>query len=217
MVHRRTSNHSDDEVPNSSEFASSTSIRNVLSDSSLSKEEKLEKISNVVPQNTLNYLSNNNTNLTENLWDILKYEIIKLNPHGLKNIYEVTEGLENKLYKQALKCNSYGEYIFSIKSKRYTLSKIKRICIYILLGITKEKNTSLKNVNYARILKVKESSLNLLSELSVKANNIVISKITDELINNLDSNLAESIKLDVLSHNLFNDINLDYTNKIIQP
>lgn len=217
LVHRRTSNHSDDEVPNSSEFASSTSIRNVLSDSSLSKEEKLEKISNVVPQNTLNYLSNNNTNLTENLWDILKYEIIKLNPHGLKNIYEVTEGLENKLYKQALKCNSYGEYIFSIKSKRYTLSKIKRICIYILLGITKEKNTSLKNVNYARILKVKESSLNLLSELSVKANNIVISKITDELINNLDSNLAESIKLDVLSHNLFNDINLDYTNKIIQP
>jgi len=147
----------------------------------------------------------------------LKYEIIKLGTNGLKNIYEVTEGLENKLYKQVFKCDNYKDFIFSIKSKRYTLSKIKRICIYILLGITKEKFANLKNVNYARILKVKQTSHTLLSEISSKCGNVIISKITDDILLNLDSNISESIKLDMLSHNIFNSNNLDYTNKIIQP
>ena len=217
LVHRQASCHSDAEISNFSEFASSTSIRNVLADNNLSKKEKTEKIRNVVPTNTLNYLTTNNYNITENLWNILKYEITKLTPLGLKDIYEVTEGLENKLYKQALKCDNYNEFIFSIKSKRYTLSKIKRICIYIILGITKEKINRLKNVNYARILKVKESSLKLLSELSAKAHNTVITKITDEILYSLEPIICESIKLDILSHNLFNESNLDYINKIIQP
>lgn len=217
LVHRQASNHSDVKIPISGEYASSTSIRNVLSDNSLTTQDKLEKIRNVVPPNTFDYLSNNNFNINENLWNILKYEIIKLNTSGLKNIYEVTEGLENKLYKQAFNCESYNDYIFSIKSKRYTLSKIKRICVYILLGITKEKMNTLKNINYARILKVNESSSNLLSEISTKATNTIISKITDKIICSLDKNESESLKLDILSHNLFNECNLDYTNKIIQP
>ncbi len=217
LVHRQASSHLDTKISNASEFASSTSIRNVLSDTNMSNDYKFKKIGNVVPNNTLNYLSNNDYNTTENLWDILKYEIIRLNTFGLKDIYEVTEGLENKLYKQALNCQSYNEYIFSIKSKRYTLSKIKRICVYILLGITKEKMINLKNVNYARILKVKRGSSNLLSEISKKACNTIISKITDDLIESLDKNISESLKLDILAHNLFNESNLDYTNKIIQP
>lgn len=216
LVFRQKSNHSDTEILNSSEYASSTSIRNVLSDSKLSLEQKLNKIKNVVPQNTLDFLTNKQFNLTENLWAILKYEIIKLNVQGLKEIYEVTEGLENKLYKQALICNSYNEYIFSVKSKRYTLSKIKRICIYILLGITKEKYSRLKDVNYARILKVKETSTILLSVIS-KYSYTVITKVTDEIISNLGEKIDESIKLDILAHNIFNESNMDYTQKIIQP
>lgn len=217
LVRRQSSNHLDNKISYSSEYASSTSIRTVLANNNLSISEKLKKIHNVVPQNTLNLLSNSEFKLNENMWSILKYEITKLNSSGLKDIYEVAEGLENKLYKQALTCNSYNEFIFSIKSKRYTLSKIKRICVYIILGITKEKMCNLKNVNYARILKVKETSSNLLAELSAKSHNTVISKITDAILNSLDEKICESVKLDILAHNLFSEGNLDYINKIIQP
>lgn len=217
LVHRQASNHSDTEVLKSSEYASSTSIRNILVRDNLTIDEKLDEIRDVVPQNTLQYLANNKFNLNEDSWNILKYEIIKLNVDGLKNIHEVTEGLENKLYKQALTCESYNDYIFSIKSKRYTLSKIKRICVYILLGITKEKYDRLKDANYARILKVKESSSKLLSQISTNSRNVVVTKVTEDILSVLKENISESIKLDILSHNLFSSDNMDYTNKIIQP
>lgn len=216
LVHRQSSNHSDQEISNSSEYASSTSIRNILSNNNLLLDEKLNNIRYVVPQNTFNYLASNKFNLNEDLWNVLKYEIIKLNVQGLKNIHEVTEGLENKLYKQALECNNYDEFIFNVKSKRYTLSKIKRICIYIILGITKEIYNRLKDVNYARVLKVKNSSSELLSKISENCNSI-ITKVTDDSISCLNEKIAESIKLDILAHNLFNKSNIDYINKIIQP
>ena len=217
LVHRQVSCHNDSEILNSGEFASSTSIRNVLCNNTFTLEEKLNKIKDVVPQNTYNYLRNNAFNTNENMWNFLKFEITKLNSDGLKKIYEVSEGLENKLYKQSLVCNSYEEFIFSVKSKRYTLSKIKRICIYILLGITKEKYTMLNGVNYARVLKIKENSINLLSKISSNKASLLITKVTDDIISSLDEKTASSIKLDILANNLFNISNLDYTNKITQP
>lgn len=216
LVHRLNSSHNDKEISNTSEFASSTSIRHVLSDTTLTLNEKLDKISSSVPENTYEYLKNNKFNLNEDLWNNLKYEIIKLNVEGLRKIQEVTEGLENKLYKQALTCNSYEQYIFSIKSKRYTLSKIKRICVYILLGITKEKYAKLKDVNYARILKVKKTRPELLSQICSKANTTVITKVTDDMLKSLDKNIQESIKLDILANNLYNSNNMDYMNILTQ-
>lgn len=217
LVHRLQSSHNDKEMPNSSEYASSTSIRNVLSNNSLNFQEVIDQIKSVTPKNTCDFLRDNKFYTNENLWDNLKYEILKLNTIGLKNIHEVTEGLENKLYKQALICNDYEQFIFSVKSKRYTLSKIKRICIYILLGVTKDVYNNLKDVNYARLLKVKGSSLELLSELTSKSKTTVITKITDSSLNSLDNKIAQSIKLDILAHNLFYSNNMDYNNKIIQP
>jgi len=217
LVHRLESSHNDKKISDTSIFASSTSIRSALFDNTLTLKEILNKIASSIPKNTYDYLKNNRLYSNESLWQNLKYEIIKLNISGLKEIHEVTEGLENKLYNQALSSESYEQFIFSIKSKRYTLSKIKRICIYILLGITKEKYLKLKSVNYARILKVKESSIKLLSEISSNAKNIVITKITDDILDSFDDNIRESIKLDILANNLYNSDNMDYMNKIIQP
>jgi predicted nucleotidyltransferase len=200
-----------------SEYASSTSIRNVLTNETLSHEEKLNNIKNVVPQNTYDYIKATPYHTNSDLWQNLKYEILKLGINGLKNIHGINEGLENRIYKKALVCNSYEQFIFNIKSKRYTLSKVKRICIYILLGITKEKYNSLKDVNYSRILKVKETSKKLLAIISKNATNLVLTKITDKILNNIDSKIRDSILLDILAHNLLTSDNTDYTNKITHP
>lgn len=216
LIHRQTSSHADEEIAKFSQYASSTSIRNTLSDNNLSIEEKYDRVQNVVPNNILMLLFDNKFKTNDDLWQLLKYEILKLNTMGLKNIYEVEEGLENKLYKQVFKSNNYIEYIFNVKSKRYTLSKIKRICTYIILGITKELHAKLSNVNYARILKAKESSTTLLSNIG-QTSDTLITKITDDIIAELDANVADSIKLDIFSHNAFYADNMDYINKIIQP
>lgn len=215
LVKRLSSSHNSKEISNSSEYASSTSIRNVLCDLSLTDSEKIEKIQNSVPTNTLNCIIQNKINTNSTLWENLKYEIIKLHTNGLKEIFGINEGLENKIYKQALICNSYDDFIFSIKSKRYTLSKIKRICIYILLNISKKDYLSMNNVNYARILKINKDSMSLLSYISNNATNTVITKITDDIIDSFSDSLKQSIKLDILSHNLLNSQNSEFKNNLV--
>lgn len=218
LVHRLKTNHSDSQIPCMCEYASSTSIREVLKDTALTEPEKIQKISKVVPENTLKLLESHKYNTNEKIWNLLKYAITKLGVNGLKQIHEVSEGLENKIYDVALKSQSYNDFIFEVKSKRYALSRIKRICVYILLGITKEKYANLNGINYARILKVKKESTSLLSLLE-HANLPIITKVTDKLLDTLDENLKESIKLDILATNISSteNINIDYTNKITQP
>lgn len=216
LIHRLKSNHSDTKLCDTCEYASSTSIREVLCNTSLDEKEKMQKISKVAPENTINYLVKSSYTTNEDLWNILKYAITKLGVSGLKEIQEVSEGLENKIYSSALKSNSYNDFIFNVKSKRYTLSRIKRICVYILLGITKKTYANLKNVNYARILKIKDESSNLLSLINTNSKIPIITKITDEILNRLDSTLKESIQLDILSTNISNtdEPNIDYLNRI---
>ena len=207
LVHRLQTNHRDDKIAENSLLASSTAIREAIN------QDKFN-IASSVPENTLLALKNSGYKLNKDIWELLRFSILKLGKQGLKNIQDVSEGLENKLYDELLNSSSYDEYIFNVKSKRYTLSRIKRICIYILLGITKEKYAKLCNVNYARVLKVKEGS-SLLSLISKNATNPYISKITDEILNELSEDVPESIYLDILANNISHNMNEDYTNSIV--
>ncbi len=207
LVHRGKSSHKDNKISKTSNYASSTAIREAL-------DNTLKEIASSVPENTFLALEKNGYKLNKNLWELLKFSILKLGKEGLKNIQDVSEGLENKLYDELLSSSSYNEYILNVKSKRYTLSRIKRVCIYILLGITKEKYKKLCNVNYARVLKIKDSSSNLLSLISI-GNTTYIPKVTDEIIDTLKDAEKESIYLDILANNIAHNINEDYTNTIV--
>lgn len=207
LVHRLQTNHRDDKIAENSLLASSTAIREAIKETNFN-------ISCSVPENTLLALKNNGYKLNKDIWELLRFSILKLGKQGLKNIQDVSEGLENKLYDELLNSSSYEEYIFNVKSKRYTLSRIKRICIYILLEITKEKYAKLCNVNYARVLKVKEGS-SLLSLISKNTTIPYLSKVTDEILNELHEDIQESIYLDVLANNISHNMNEDYTNSIV--
>ena len=54
----------------------------------------------------------------------------------LKQIALVSEGMEN-LFKKNVDAPSYEEFVQRTNSKRYTSSRIKRVMLYILLGIKK--------------------------------------------------------------------------------
>ncbi len=77
-------------------------------------------------------------------------EICKMGTENLKEIADVSEGLENKIYKSALVANNLTELAEMVKSKRYTLSRIRRILICAYLKITKEDLN--KNPEYIKIL-----------------------------------------------------------------
>jgi len=58
---------------------------------------------------------------------------------SLKDIYEISEGLEYRIKKASLQSGSLEELRRRIKSKRYSLSRINRILIYSFFNLTKEQ------------------------------------------------------------------------------
>ncbi|MEI3507373.1 MAG: nucleotidyltransferase family protein [Anaerotignum faecicola] len=78
-------------------------------------------------------------------WDALMpalhYKLRTTSIEELKEIAEVTEGLENRILHSIDSCYSFEEMMDFIKTKRYTRTKIQRILLHILLDI-KESEVS---------------------------------------------------------------------------
>ena len=122
-----------DEVLLEGQFASGTALRKQLL--------KVERNSNLYAQ--LPYLeevsSNEYRNNWEQYWMLLKYQIERSSLEELRTIYQMDEGMEYRFKKCLPQANSFYEFIQFLKNKRWTWARLQRLCIYVLLGITKEQ------------------------------------------------------------------------------
>lgn len=103
----------------------------------------------------------------EHFTEALHYCIRTHSPESIKNIFEVKEGLENRIYKAFDTNYEINAIISFIKSKRYTQTQIQRILLHILLQIQKQDiNLFLQNPSpYVRVLGFRREKQNLLSIL----------------------------------------------------
>ncbi|MBT3318836.1 MAG: nucleotidyltransferase [Clostridia bacterium] len=79
----------------------------------------------------------------------------------IKTLHEVSEGLENRIYSAAKTCSTRAELIDAIKTKRYTYTRISRILLYALFGITRDmvEKHNRKKVNHMHVLGVAGQSV----------------------------------------------------------
>lgn len=89
----------------------------------------------------------------------------------LENLPEVTEGLHNKIHKEALKATNIKELLSLIKSRRYPYTRLQRILIHALLGIKKADIIAFDQTGplYAKILAFNTNGRYLLKELNKAA------------------------------------------------
>ena len=205
-------------------IASSTAIRNII------KSGTFKVLPKVMPESSYSVLIDN-IKVGHIVSDISSFEkeiiynLRKMSTSEIANLPDVGEGLEHSIKKCANSCNSIIEFLNLIKSKRYTNTRLQRILIYALLGITKKDMQISKKVTpYVRVLGFNDSGKYLLSEIA-KANpklHIVTSvkKFEDECRNN---NLKSMLAKDIYATNVFtlgyefdSHANLDYTNSIIK-
>ena len=142
----------------------------------------------------------------------------------IKDIPDVSEGLENAIKNAADSCNSIIDLVNIVKSKRYTQTRIQRILIYTLLGITKKNmETSKKVTPYLRVLGFNNKGKELISEImkkNPKAN--LVTSVKNFLDTTKNKNLKEMLLKDIEATNIYtlgyesdSWANLDYTNRII--
>ena len=222
IVKRQGAEHNSDLVTNVNNFqyfTSSTYIRNLIKASKYKNNSVniISPLEDIIPLSCAEYLKTNPICLNENLLQLLRYKIFCMKPENIKNIFGVVEGLENRIYNSASNSLTYLDFVKSIKTKRFTESRIKRILINILLDITYNKYSKLKGVLYSRVLKVKNNYL--LKKINKTSTIPIITTIKENKIKNLDNILLESLNLDISASNIREIANnsttlTDFTNKI---
>lgn len=177
-IYRKGSNYKDKTL--NIDKPSSTAIRsNILN-------YNLDYIKNKVPIETYKHLQKylveyENFNILENYSQILLYLLRTTSPKTICKIIDVEEGLENRIINYGFKYNSLEEIINNIVSKRHTKTRIQRILIHLLLGLTKDDFFKLKNVypQYFRVLGANEKGFILLRKINENSNIPIVNKFSD--------------------------------------
>ncbi|HHX48877.1 MAG TPA: nucleotidyltransferase family protein [Clostridiales bacterium] len=193
----RTNNYASENIEE--QLPSALAIRNAL------YNNKKHLIKQNVPTNVYNALLQYKPRLFA-LGDIILFKIKSLEGKDFANYYDVTGGIHNRIKIAAENSSSYEELLEKSKNKNITLSRLKRICIYALLDITKELyNEVLDAPSYIQILAInKDMKDDLLSCMSNYTSNI-LTRYSD--INRVDKKLRSSIKLDFTAQGVLNIAN----------
>lgn len=130
-IERKGNGHLDAKIQDE-QFASGTALRKQLL-----KPERNSKLYAQLPY-LEEVFSNEYRNNWEQYWLLLKYQLERSSVEELRNIYQMDEGMEYRLKKILPQANSFDEFIQLLKNKRWTWARLQRLCIYVLLGITKE-------------------------------------------------------------------------------
>ena len=152
------------------------------------------------------------------------YNLRKMTVSEIAELPDVSEGLEFAIKNAANSCNSIIELLNIIKSKRYTSTRIQRILLYSLLGITKKDMLLSKKVTpYIRVLGLNNRGKFLISEIA-KANPKleIVTSVKRFMDQNTNKNLKLMLDKDIWATNVYTIgyeydswNNLDFTKKII--
>ncbi|NME81742.1 nucleotidyltransferase [Clostridium sp. SM-530-WT-3G] len=184
----------------SKSFASATSIRKHL------KENSIDLLGDVLTEESfaiLNNLHQNNYKFTfeEDMFKYIKYKLLT-NENALASLPDVSEGLDNKIYKEILSSNSLDQLILSVKSKRYTYTRINRILAQCFLNLENYDLLKLAKspAPYARVLAFNNTGREILKKMKKTSTIDIITKIPK-------NNLCDHLKLDILGTKAYSVLN----------
>lgn len=104
---------------------------------------------------------------------LLHYQLSMMTPNELMHIQEISEGLENRIYKASHNYQEISQLLDEIGTKRYTSSRLSRALLNTLLHVTKERFQYYNQQGGPQYIKIlgarKESREVLFSALKEKA------------------------------------------------
>ena len=186
---KRTNDYHGKELEKS--ISSATAIREAL--------KKKKSIIEQVPEDSLRYF--HNLHFMDDYFDILKYKI--MTEKDLSIYHTVDEGIDSLLKKKIISSKNYDEFIQSIKTKRYTENKLKRMLLHILCNFTKEKAKSFQEISYIRILGMNDIGREYLNQVKKNIDCPIISKICKEKDEMLEFELDTTKIYDIKDNVLF--------------
>ena len=201
-IKRTASNYHDKNISGS--ISSATSIRE-----DFFTNNNLDNIRNVVPSATYKYMNdflmkNTTFNDLHNFTDIFLYLFRLINYDKISFVNGVEEGLENRILRAFNNSNDLNYILKDISTKRYTMTRIKRILIHALIDLDKDTFDRLNKIGpkYIRVLASNKKGLELLSEIKKNSTIPIITKYSNHQKLN-DDLLNEMIRFDKRASDLY--------------
>lgn len=222
-IKREGSSHNEHTILRSAKYASGSAIRNACASNNTSI------LSNVMPESSYEILLNDikHGNIVQDISCFDKeiiYTLRKMSVEEIANLPDVSEGLQFLIKNAANSCNSVIELLSMVDTKRYTKTRIQRILLYAMLGITKKDIQVSKTVTpYVRILGFNDKGRGVLSELSRRNKKLeLVSSVKKFMDKGPNKNLKLLMEKDIWASNVYtlgfeyeSKANLDYTEKLI--
>jgi predicted nucleotidyltransferase len=202
-IPRKNANYHDQDF-SSATIASATSIRKAIFADNNGKSVIEQYVPAPTKQILKEYLQTYQVfHQWENYWSYLQFRLIHSSPGELREVYEMEEGLENRLQTAALSANTFQEFMEQIKTKRYTWTRLQRLCVHILTNTKKEELARLsEKASYLRLLGMTTRGKEYLNKNKSHLSIPLISKLSSfkdkEII--LDIKAARVYSLGVPSH-----------------
>ena len=222
-IKRQESDHNNNMFTSSSRFASGSAIRSACLSTNIDNLQKY------MPEDSFYLLEDclKKGNCVKDLSCFDKeilYTLRKMSTSEIANLPDVSEGLEYAIKNAANSCNSVVELLTLIDTKRYTKTRLQRIFLYAILGITKDDiQLSKKITPYIRVLGFNENGKELISEATRR--NPKLNLITSPkkfLDSSSNKNLKYLLQKDIWASNVYtlgyeyeSKANLDYTHNLI--
>lgn len=143
-----------------------------------------------------------------------------LSQSDFEKLPDVTEGLHNRFFEAVRKENTTQDILTAIKTKRYTMARLRRILICAFLDITKEIQRA--PLSYIRVLGFSSQGELLLKEIKNIAKLPIIINVAKD-INSLDEKAKKLLEQDIKATDMRTvfeksptPCSLDFTNGIIK-
>lgn len=165
------------DVEASGGIASATAIRELILNG------KLDEAVKFMPDNCVEILKKNFdeghvAGDMDLLWRTMKILIARGGNAELARIAEMREGLENAMAHSAAHAESFGSFVDSCTSRRYTQGRIQRHCTHMLLGLDHDTSRSFQKSGpaYIRVLGANETGKKILRAMRKTATLPVLSR-----------------------------------------
>ena len=101
----------------------------------------------------------------KDIWpELLRYAVLSTDEETIEDCPSGGEGLANLMKSAVSGADCWSEFIEQIKSKRYTYTRLSRLCMQLLLGSTRSRY-SITEPGYIRVLGFTEKGRELLAEM----------------------------------------------------
>lgn len=126
--------------------------------------------------------------------DLCSFVVKTSSAKDIKNVYDVSEGIENRFIESATKFKDFNELLLDVKTKRYTYTRLKRIALRLVLKIEKEIVSNIYKMDklpFVKVLAFNAENKDLLSNVDADTNIIIRNKNVVKNPSNEYKTLAE--------------------------